>query len=166
MLTVPFCLDVLSDLLFYDSFPDGFIIFITNSQNKPPVPYRWDLTSTATADGVHVIRPTTIISGDPGRWINQIGGNTRVEIITGTTDANGNITTTWATAFGGTPHLSPTIEGGAVNQTLTVTTNTASGFTVNVKQRNSVSLLGIDVLLATTVNVAGIFVRIMATEKI
>lgn len=167
MLTVPFCLDTLGDLVYYDSFSDGFVIFITNTQNLAPIPYRWSISSTAPADGVHVIRPTSISVGQPGRWIVQVTGTiSRIEVVDGITDPSGNITVTWATPFTTIPHLSPVIQGGTANQFLAVSSNTLSGFTLNVKQRNSINLLGFDVLLSATVNISGVAVKILATEKL
>lgn len=44
-------------------------------------------------------------------------------------------------------------------------TVSTTGFTCTVVQRNSVNLLGVDVLLSTTVNVNGASVDVLITEK-
>ena len=44
--------------------------------------YVWDATSTATADGVLVIRPTNIAAASPGRWLyNALGKSETVVIL-------------------------------------------------------------------------------------
>lgn len=88
----------------------------------------------------------------------------RQELISGTTNASGNFSGSFSSSFTTPPNFIAQIIGGLSNQTLLVTNLTTSGFTVKVVQRNSVSILGIEVLLATTVNVNGAVVHIIATE--
>lgn len=90
----------------------------------------------------------------------------RIESYSGTTNASGNYTVTFGTAYAVAPNVQATIPNqAAVNQFIKVTSVSTTGFTVNVFQRNSVTLLAVDVLLSTTTNVNGAPVDVMVLEK-
>lgn len=89
----------------------------------------------------------------------------RIETYTGTTNASGNYTVTYSTAFANVPDIQPQMQAGNFNQFIRITSSTTTGFTVQVAQRNSVTLLGIEVLLASTVVVNGASVGVLVTER-
>lgn len=89
----------------------------------------------------------------------------RTEAYLGTTDGSGNYTVTYGTAFSSVPDVQPQMQAGAFNQFIRITSSTTTGFTVQVAQRNSVNLLGIDVLLSTTAVVSGASVGVLVTAR-
>lgn len=87
--------------------------------------------------------------------------------FTGTTDVSGNYNITFSPAFSVAPNIQASItnQGSNTNQFIKVVSSSTTGATVNVFQRNAVTLLGIEVLLAATTNVSGATVDILITEK-
>lgn len=83
--------------------------------------------------------------------------------FTGTTNASGVYSNTF-TAFGSTPNIQANIVGGTANQFIIMTVTT-TGFTCTVHQRNAVSILGIEVLLAATTLVNNATVHVLITES-
>lgn len=94
-----------------------------------------------------------------------VPASVRVETYLGTTDGSGNYTVTYGTAFSTVPDVQPQMQSGAFNQFIRITSSTTTGFTAQVAQRNSVNLLGIDVLLATTAVVSGASVGVLVTAR-
>lgn len=78
----------------------------------------------------------------------------RIETYAGTTNAQGQVTVVYATAFAAAPIVQPPAPAAA-NQVWTTVSNTTTGFTLQLNQRNSINLLNVDVLLGATVPVAG-----------
>lgn len=89
----------------------------------------------------------------------------RVETFLGTTNGSGNYTVVYGTAFPTTPDVQPALQAGTVSQTVRITASSTTGFTVQVTQRNSVNILGSDVLLATTSVVSGASVSVLVTAR-
>lgn len=91
----------------------------------------------------------------------------RQETYTGTTNASGNYVVTFSTPYSVAPNIQVNIanQGSSTNQFVKVVSASTTGFTVNVFQRNSVTLLSVEVLLAATVNVSGATVDVLVTEK-
>lgn len=90
----------------------------------------------------------------------------RQEPYSGSTNASGVYTVTFSTAYSVAPNIQVSISNQTLtNQFIRVSSVTTTGCTVNVFQRNSVTLLGIDVLLSATSNVSGAAVDILVTEK-
>jgi hypothetical protein len=87
--------------------------------------------------------------------------------FTGTTDASGNVTVTFSPAFTVAPNMQASIsnQGTNTSQVVKVVSSSTTGATLNVYQRNAVTLLGIEILLAATVPVSGAVVDVLATEK-
>lgn len=83
----------------------------------------------------------------------------RIETYTGTTNAAGQVVVTYSTAY----TLAPSVQTpppASANQVWTLVSSTATGFTAQLSQRNTVQLLGAEVLLGATVavpNVSAIF---------
>lgn len=82
-------------------------------------------------------------------------------IYNGTTNASGEYVVVYTTPYTTTPAVIPTLKAGLSNQTIRILSNTTTGFTVKVEQRNSVNLLATDLLLATTVAVNGAAVQVV-----
>lgn len=78
----------------------------------------------------------------------------RIEAYAGTTNASGQVIVTYPTAFPAVPVVQPPAPALA-NQVWTTVSSTATGFTLQLNQRNPVSLLGVEVLLGATVPVTG-----------
>lgn len=89
----------------------------------------------------------------------------RVETFLGNTDSSGNYTVTYDTPFDVVPDVQPQIQAGTPSQVARITSSTTTGFTVQVTQRNTVSLLGVEVLLGTTVVVNNSLVSVLVTER-
>lgn len=78
----------------------------------------------------------------------------RIETYSGTTNASGQITVTYGTAYPAVPVVQPPAPAAA-NQVWTTVNSTTTGFTLQLNQRNTVTLLSIEVLLGATVPVSG-----------
>jgi len=78
----------------------------------------------------------------------------RVETYAGTTNAAGQVTVTYSSAFSTVPVVQPPAPTAA-NQVWTTVSSTTTGFTMQLNQRNTVTLLSVEVLLGATVPVAG-----------
>jgi len=81
------------------------------------------------------------------------------------TDANGLITVTYQNPYTVTPNVQANIANGAAasRQFIRIYNNTAAGFTCQVYQFNTVTLLGADVLLGANVPVSGATVDFLIT---
>jgi hypothetical protein len=92
-------------------------------------------------------------------------GLRKVETFLGTTDASGNFTITFANAYTTPPDVQPQIVGGTFNQSVRVVSVTNTGCIVQAGQRNTVTLLATEVLLAATVALAGASVTVQITSR-
>lgn len=84
----------------------------------------------------------------------------RQETYSGTTNASGVYTVTFATAYPIAPNIQANIIGATDSQNIRITAISTTGFTVTV--RNRVDVIG---LLPTWVNVTGASVDVLITEK-
>lgn len=96
---------------------------------------------------------------------NSLVGLRKVETFLGTTDASGNLTITFVNTYTTPPDIQPQIIGGTFNQMVRVTSVTNTGCVVQAAQRNVVTLLGLEVLLGATVNLAGASVTVQVTPR-
>lgn len=62
----------------------------------------------------------------------------RQETYLGNSDASGNYTVAYATAYPVTPDVQPQLQAGTVTQTVRITASNVSGFTVQVQNRTDV----------------------------
>lgn len=157
-----FSVDLISDLYVYDSFPNGIIGFPkgrTVIGDEPIHAYRWDVSAMNVDDGYNVLRPTSIISSLPGRWLRSSSSDSTISIYTGTTNASGNYTITYPVVLSAIPHINPVLQAGTNTQILKVTANTTTGFTVQVVNR--VDILG---LLPSYTVVSGAAVSVCVTR--
>lgn len=78
----------------------------------------------------------------------------RIDVYSGTTDANGLFTVTYGSAFPATPnvHLQPPTGN---NQQWQFVSSSETGFSFRLVQRAAVNLLATDLLLAAVTNVSG-----------
>lgn len=88
----------------------------------------------------------------------------RVEAYTGVTNASGQITVTYGTAFPTVPIVQPPAPSAA-NQVWTTVSSTTTGFTLQLNQRNTVTLLSVEVLLGATVPVTGATAKILVVAE-
>jgi hypothetical protein len=88
----------------------------------------------------------------------------RIETYTGTTNASGQVTITYPSAFATVPNVQ-TPPPGLANQVWTLTSSTTTGFTAVLNQRNVVTLLGLEVLLGAVVPVSGSAAQIVVIER-
>ncbi len=88
----------------------------------------------------------------------------RIETYSGTTDANGRITVTYGTAYPAVPVVQPPAPAAA-NQVWTTVASTITGFTLQLNQRNTVTLLSVEVLLGATVPVTGTAAQILVVAQ-
>ena len=125
--------------------------------------WQYDASSTAAHDEeAGVIKPD--LQTGNGRWIRlfnfPVSNGKRQITVSGTTNASGNLVGTFSPAFSATPNIQANIINGSNTQTVKITAISATGFTVNVTNRNEV--LG---LLPTYTNVTGANLDIIVTEK-
>lgn len=112
--------------------------------------------------------PTNIsaFTNDSGYLTNAVlTGYRKVETFLGTSDANGNITITFANTYSTPPDVQPQIIGGTFNQSVRVVSVSTTGCVVQAAQRNVVTLLSVEVLLGATVNLAGASVTVQVTPR-
>lgn len=103
------------------------------------------------------------MSLEPLGFPSRVGKYT---IYSGTTNASGEYVVTYPVAYSQAPTIIPVqLPTTAANKTIRIVATTATGFTVKVEQRNSVNLLAVDVLLATTVAVNGASVQVVVLPQ-
>lgn len=95
----------------------------------------------------------------------SLNGYRKVETFLGTSDANGNVTITFANSYATPPDVQPQIIGGTFNQSVRVVSVSTTGCVVQAAQRNVVTLLSVEVLLGATVNLAGASVTVQVTPR-
>lgn len=88
----------------------------------------------------------------------------RIEVYSGTTNAAGQIVVTYGSAYPAAPVVQPPAPTLA-NQIWTTVSSTATGFTLQLNQRNTVTLLSTEVLLGATVPVAGVTATVLVVAQ-
>lgn len=84
----------------------------------------------------------------------------RIDTYTGTTDANGLLTIVYTSAFSAVPSIQPE-PPTAANQVWVKVSSTTTGCSLRLVQRASLTVLNLEVLAATTTNVAGASARVV-----
>lgn len=106
------------------------------------------------------------VTDTSNRWAPKgIYADKRIETFLGTTDGSGNYTVTYSPSYSVTPDVQPQLQAGTPSQVVRITSSTNTGFTVTVTNRASVTLLGIEVLLAATTPVSGASVGVLVTAR-
>lgn len=97
--------------------------------------------------------------GDPGVTI-------RIERLSLTSDGSGNVSATYSPAFASTPNVHLELLSTNNRNAVRLTASSATGFTAVVEQRGQtlLSLLGLDILLASVTPVSGATVYATVTE--
>lgn len=123
------------------------------------------LTGAAGAVGAQGIQGIAGTKGDTGNTGPQgpSGVSKRLEQYIGTTDANGLYTVIYPTPFSARPSIQPEPPLVA-NQVWVVVSSSSTGFSLRLTQRSSVTLLGLEVLLAATTNVSAAPARVQVVE--
>ena len=86
-------------------------------------------------------------------------------VYSGTTNVSGEFSVVYPHEFSSIPAILPIqIPTTSSNRTIRIVSSTTKGFTVKIEQRNSVNLLGIDVLLSATVAVSGANVSVVVLD--
>lgn len=147
--------------------------------------YKWDNTSTDTPDDFYIVQADGISTG---RWLlvdnnripqvcadfNSTEGSSqilnkppvkRMETYSGTSDASGNYTITYGTAYSSTPHVNPTLIGNDDHTACRITTSSTTGFTIKVEARSSLSVLGVNLASFAVSNVVGASVGVLVIER-
>lgn len=161
--------EVKSDLVNFASAVDGVCYLClgdTVRGDSPLRSYYYSSSSSVTADG-ELVLDATGMSG-VGRFIKTPdvpGTGKRQETYSGSTNASGNYTVTFGTAYAAAPNIQANITGGTALQRSTITSITTTGFTVNVVSQNTNTLLGIVSLVSSTTLVNGASVDVLITEK-
>lgn len=83
----------------------------------------------------------------------------------GTTNSSGNYTVTFPSTYDILPNIQANIVGGNALQRSVITSITTTGFTINVVQQNTNTLLGIISLISTTTPVNGAKVDVLISEN-
>lgn len=90
----------------------------------------------------------------------------RPATYSGTTDANGAYTATFATPFTVAPNIQASlVPQSQTNQYIRISSISTTGFTVNAYQFNTNNVLGIINLINTTSNIVGANIDVLVTEK-
>lgn len=158
-----------SDIADYNllyGFYNPVIMFYMNPNGLYIDMYEYQPSLAGPGNGLKVIKPTNLAVDEPGRWVLQIEGKVKIEQYEGITDVNGNFSVNYPTTLSAVPSVYPSLIGELSNQKVTVATSTTSGCTINVKQRNTASLLGFEVLIASFANVANAAVKVLIIEKL
>lgn len=133
---------------------------LKGDKGDPGVPGTNGTNGTNGAQGIQGIQGPQGIQGVAGtNGTNGLDAR-RIDVYTGVTDANGLYTVVYPTAFPTVPYIQPEPLTLA-NQTWVKVTSTTTGFSLRLVQRNAVTLLATEVLLAGTTNVAGAAARVV-----
>lgn len=135
---------------------EGSRLYFTNARARGAI----SLTTTGVS-GNATYNPTTGELNIP----NYTYTAKRQETYVGTTNSSGEYTVTFGTSYAQVPNIQAQFIGGTANQMILISSVSTTGFTVKVVQRNAVTILGIEVLLAATTNVNNANVNVLITEK-
>lgn len=118
------------------------------------------LTGANGAQGIQGIQGPTGATGPQG----PSGISKRLETYTGTTSATGQIVVVYPAAFSQVPNVQPP-PPALPSQVWTLVSSTPTGFTLQLNQRNTVTLLSVEVLLGATVPVVGSAAQVVVIER-
>jgi len=144
------------------SNPSGYITSIpaptwTSITGKPTTLSGYGITDPVVLTTGSYSNPSWITSLDYSKITNvPIPANTkRIETYSGTTDASGNFTITYSSAYSSTPYVNAVLINPNTQQLVRVTSSSTTGFTVNATNRATVNLLSTDLLLGNTTPLVG-----------
>lgn len=185
--------DVKQDL--YDTIPgDGagaILVGSTSPLDINPTFWRYDANSSAIDNYANGVIQPTLQTGN-GRWIrfnpNQVQADwaqsnvnsldyikgkpatakrqiTYLGTTSGTAPNDGIFSVTYSPSFSATPDVQPQLVAGTPSQVVRIISSTTTGFSVQVTNRASTTLLGLELLLAATTNVNNASVSVLVTER-
>lgn len=126
------------------------------------------ITSLSTDSTLNSVSDNMIVSAKALKdyITNNSGTPNRVEVYSGNTDGSGNYSITFTDSFTVVPGISTSvINNSTTNRFIRVTSISRTAFTVNVYQRNSITILGAEVLLSATSTVSGASVNVVIQES-
>ena len=97
--------------------------------------------------------------GDTG----EPGPSRRIETYSGSTNASGIYTVTYATAFPSVPHVDLSYPGASTEQFVRLVSSTTTGFTAHAYARGGLTVLSVTLLALATTNVNGATIRAVVT---
>lgn len=147
----------------------NLLLGVTTKGDALPTVWQYIATDSSTDNFTGGVIQPTLQTGN-GRWIRQDNCNypiipKRQETYSGITDASGNYTITFGTAYSVIPNIQANIVGGTSLQRSTISAISTTGFTINVVSQNTNNLLGIISLLSSTTVVNGAAIDVVITEK-
>lgn len=124
--------------------------------------------ANVTAVGIDTALPVSPVILQLGDGTTRtVGGVRRVFSATGTTDASGNVTFNFGTAFAATPVVSVAFQGAASQSPVDyrITAISTTSVTINVRQSLAtvIALLGLT-LLAASAPLSGANIHVIAVE--
>lgn len=140
----------------------------------PTIPtVNYPVTSVNSKTGAVVLSTSDVTEGTNLYYTNtrvqsylSSQGFRKVETFLGTTNASGDLVITFANTYSTAPDVQAQIfPSTTANQIIRVTSVTTTGCTIRVEQRNAVTLLAIEVLLAAVVPVNGASVSVQVTPR-
>lgn len=156
--------DLRSDARGYELSNNQFVWMCGNIVFKdiPREMWIYDANSLSTDNGTTVIKPDSLLSTDPGRYIYQWTEQPqrKTETFSGTTNSSGNYTVTFTVAYAVAPNVQPVLIGANIKDSFILTVST-TGFTVNVQRRTDIAGL-----LPTYANVNGASVSVLVTQNL
>jgi len=107
-----------------------------------------------------------VVHNNTTKQLNVIAPIKRSTPYSGTTNASGVYTVTFATPYAVAPNIQANmVNQSATNQFLRISAISTTGFTVNTFARASLTVLGLELLAAATVVVPSAPVDVLITEK-
>lgn len=140
----------------------------------PTIPtVNYPVTSVNSKTGAVVLSTSDVTEGTNLYYTNTrvqsyltSQGFRKVETFLGTTNASGDLVITFANTYSTAPDVQAQIfPSTTANQIIRVTSVTTTGCTIKVEQRNAVTLLAVEVLLAAVVPVNGASVSVQVTPR-
>lgn len=140
----------------------------------PTIPtVNYPVTSVNSKTGAVVLSTSDLTEGTNLYYTNTrvqsyltSQGFRKVETFLGTTNASGDLVITFANTYSTAPDVQAQIfPSTTANQIIRVTSVTTTGCTIRVEQRNAVTLLAVEVLLAAVVPVNGASVSVQVTPR-
>ena len=121
-------------------------------------------TGSVGPSGPQGIQGQQGITGSTGATGPQ-GPSLRIERYNGTSDVNGNYVVTYSIPYTVIPNIQPTLTGVSTEVYYRVVSSTTTGFTINVFQRQSLTVLSINLLSFSTTPVSGASIQVLVVES-
>lgn len=132
------------------------------------IPGVWTVSTlpSAASEAMHVAWVSdwpglgmTLVASNGSTW--SLTRGSRFEDYSGNTDAAGNYIVAYASAYESTPNVQPVITSNSDIQFFKLINSSATGFTVQVRERASLTLLTVNLLSFGTTPSVGASVRVL-----